>query len=169
MKKLLIVAICVAGVLSAQAQGLINFLNISGSVTTVSGALAAGETLGQLWAGTAADSLAAVGDPLAFVGGGTINGGEVAIPGVAGGSTAFVQLRAWDAASGADYASATIKGESNVATSPALKTAGALLPAPFLNTDAFQLADVGGPVIPEPSTVALAILGAAGLFIRRRK
>lgn len=168
MKKLLIVAICAVGILSGQAQGLINFVNLSGPVSNNdTGDLLGPEAVGQIWAGADAGSLAPVGDPLAFAGGGIIVGPEVAIPGVAGGATAFVQLRAWDATF-ASFAEAQAglgaNGFSDVVESPALKTPGALLPAPNLNTTAF-----GITAIPEPSTIALAILGAAALFIRRRK
>lgn len=75
------------------------------------------------------------------------------------GTVASIVFRAWE---GADFASASVRGE----TAPINVTlGGGILPA--ANLDA-----LGGQtltLVPEPSTIALGILGAAALLFRRRK
>lgn len=72
-------------------------------------------------------------------------------------------LRAWDSSSGSDYAHATIRGQSAVYT---YKQHGN-----GLSSDtAMSTQPVFGIVVPEPSAIALSVLGVAGLLlIRRRK
>jgi hypothetical protein len=99
-----------------------------------------------------------------------------------GGTATGLLLNVWDSKTGADYAGATLKGQSapfdngtGGGTTPPLKLVG---------LQSFSLAGTGpatpgtpGPttpgtqpgVIPEPSTIALGLLGAAGLFFRFRK
>jgi hypothetical protein len=163
MKKLLVIAVCAAGIISAQAQGLITF-NVVQKVSDPTGNFVGSDTMGQLFAGPDASSLAPLGSPAASVGAGSWVVGELTVPGIPNGGTAFVKMQAWQGA--ATYAEATIKGESAIGQNT---LGGGLQPGPNASIAAFQLIDGGGPVVPEPSTVALAILGAAGLFIRRRK
>lgn len=166
MKKLLVVAICVAGVVTGAAQGTFNFINSVGPVTDGStGELAGAGVFGQVWAGASADSLSAVGSPVESIGFGLFNGGQVTVDGLAAGA-AFVQLRAWSGGatfSEAEGNPAGFIGMSDIA-SINLVEAGGLAPAPTLPTGAFATEPV-----PEPSTYALAALGAGLLFLRRRK
>jgi hypothetical protein len=94
------------------------------------------------------------------------------IPGVAGGGSADFQVQAWQG--GATFATATVAGTSakwtqgslgsfdDSVSPPPVKT------GPELNMPAFAISTVG-PAVPEPSTIALGMLGAAALLIRRRK
>lgn len=84
------------------------------------------------------------------------------VPGVADGAQAQFQVRAWI---GADYASAQVRAESTtwtqkVGTNPAPPSP----PVP----EALQFPGLTLINIPEPSTIALGLLGAALLLIRRR-
>jgi hypothetical protein len=85
------------------------------------------------------------------------------VPGTTPGGSATFVLRAWV---GADFASAAQKGESapfTVAGLGGTPASGPPLTPPNLNgLQSF-------PIVPEPSTIALGVLGAAALLIRRRK
>lgn len=107
------------------------------------------------------------------------SGGGVDVPGTTAAGTADgLTVRAWDTTSGASYDAATIKGESTAFSNP---LGGGTTPPPkLINMPSFALSGSGpgtdgpvgptpGPVIPEPSTVALGVLGAAALLLRFRK
>jgi hypothetical protein len=86
------------------------------------------------------------------------------------GNTAIqAQVRAWETSGGASYelASAAGKkvGKSNILT--VTVTEAPNTPPDLVGLQSFSLA--GGVVIPEPSTIALGVLGAAALLLRRRK
>jgi len=175
MKKLLIVlGVMVAG-LGAYAQGTISFTDIviAGGVRTIDapvsgpgGLLAGSGFTAQLWAGANANSLVAVGNGSPFLSGGGagyFNGGSIAIPGIAPGSAAVLQVRAWDDSTGATWATATVRGQSATLT---ITTGGAGSP-PGLPANLTGLASFS--IVPEPTTIALGVLGAAALLLRRRK
>jgi hypothetical protein len=94
---------------------------------------------------------------------------EFAVTGVLPGQPATLRLRAWETAAGSyEVASAGggLWGQSNDVTISQLggtPVGGAPIPTPSLN--GLQ----GFALIPEPSTMALGILGAAALLFRRRK
>jgi len=92
-----------------------------------------------------------------------VNPLDVTVPGYAAGTSATIVMRVW---LGADYATATFRGESAPFTIAALggvnPQTGAIVPTP-------DLAGMTGWSIPEPSTIALGVLGAAALLYRRRK
>lgn len=177
MKKLILFGGVMLSGLVAFAQGTVNFNNrvttasIDAPVRDMTGALAQGPNIvGQLYAGADAGSLAAVGSAVAFRTGaaaGYVNGGTVVINSVAPGATAFVQMRAWDTSVAATYEAALAAGigygQSSVLS---ITTGGAgsppSLPANLTGLAGFSL------VIPEPSTIALGLLGAAGLLLARR-
>jgi hypothetical protein len=181
MKKLLLVGSLLLSGLMAFGQGTVLFNNrVSGVldapvfVGDLAGAKADGSTyLGQLYAGPDAGSLSAVGTPVAFrigAGAGYISGGTVTIASVAPGANAVIELRAWDATKGATYETAwAAAGGLYVGKSAAITiaTGGAgtppSLPANLVGLQSFAIA------VPEPSTIALGLLGAAALLIRRRK
>lgn len=180
MKKLIAVAAVVVATIAAQAQGTINFANrVVGSfdakVLNAAGApLDGAGFMAQLYVGASASSLAAVGSPVPFRTGGAagyVTSSTVTVGGIAGGGAASVAMRAWDASTGATYDAATTRGSSAVLS---LTLGGGGSP-PGLPTNldglvGFSLAGAGpGPAVPEPSTVALGLLGAGALFLRRRK
>ena len=166
MKKLILLLACTVIATSAFTQGTINFTNMKPSkqiITDASGAKVEGG-FAQLYAGTSADNLAAVGSPVAFYEGtkaGYFKGGVVD----AGFNGAgFFQVKAWK---GADTFEAALEsGMSNViGLTPGDSTASPPgLPADLAGLEAFSLT-----VIPEPGTIALAVLGLAAFFVRRRK
>lgn len=98
---------------------------------------------------------------------GYISGVAVDVPGYSSGPVTFM-VNAWDITTGADYASATAKGQSFLWQEASLTTGAT--PANFF-------AGLPGPnggvllsvVVPEPSTFALAGLGSAALLIFRRR
>lgn len=177
MKKLLLIAVGMLATLSAYAQGTVNFANVAGPATARTVNAPVFHTDGttrlsgpgfqaQLYAGPSASALTAVGNPAPFLtgaGAGYFQGGSRTIPTVAPGAAATVVVRAWDTATGATWEAAGIKGESGAIT---VTTGGAgtppSLPANLVGLQSFSL-------VPEPSTIALAILGVAALFVRRRK
>ena len=151
---------------SAFAQGTINFTNMKPTKQIINDADGAKLEGGfaQLYAGKSADSLAAVGSPVAFYTGtkaGYFKGGVVDV-GFNG--AGFFQVKAWQ---GADtFEAALVSGMSNViGLTPGDSTAAPPgLPADLAGLEAFSLT-----VIPEPGTIALAVLGLAAFFVRRRK
>jgi len=76
-----------------------------------------------------------------------------------------VQMRAWEAAGGTSYEAAVAAGKlAGMSTPVTLKVATAPAPpADMIGLTSFQLS-----AIPEPSTLALGVLGAAALLLRRR-
>jgi hypothetical protein len=176
MKRILSAAFVLVTAVTGYGQGTINFSSFVGTVdapVTYLGARVTGPAyVGQLYAGATAGSLAAVGSPVAFFGAGT--GGEgyivspatVTVPGIAGGATAVVQMKAW-ASTFASYEAAVagggVRGESTT-FSITLGGGGSppAVPANLVGLQAFSL-------VPEPSTYALLAFGAAALLLRRRK
>lgn len=172
---------------SAYAQGTLNFTTKSGtsvdarvfygSPTTPAGA----DYVGQLYAGAAGGALTAIGAPVAFRGdppgpaaavGYILGAGTVVVPGVAGGSAADVQLRAWRADLGASYeAAVAAQGGAYTGSSATLRVAALGNPSSVPPTPAANLVGLQGFVIPvpEPSIAALGLLGAGLLVIRRKK
>jgi hypothetical protein len=194
MKKLaLILSLIVGGLLSVQAQGLIvadNQGNTGGPAATTSGLfyydLGGGpllltsvqaSTLNlQIFGGADAGSMSS----LATFSGGTalfpsgtpgeyydfMSGASLAVSGVALKGTATLQLYAWVGAY-ATYADAFAAGALNAVSPTFLNPTGGggsppSLPATLTGMPSMIL-------VPEPSTLALAGLGAALLLFRRRK
>jgi hypothetical protein len=91
-----------------------------------------------------------------------VNPIDITVPGVQAGQNATFILRAYE---GASFATSSLRGESAPVTVSLGGTppGGAPLPpAALAGLQGFQL-------VPEPSTIALGILGAAALLLRRRK
>ena len=114
MKKLVLLLACTVIATSTFARGTINFTNTEPTkriITDASGAKLEGG-FAQLYAGTSAESLSAVGRPVAFYTGtkaGYFQGGVVDVGFLGAG---FFQIKAWQ---GADtFYEALARGESNV-------------------------------------------------------
>jgi hypothetical protein len=174
MKKLVLTLTVMALAATAYGQGQINFSNRAGSVdapvfesdgtTLLSGA----NYMAMLYAGpqgTAEGDLTAMGAAASFnLLPGYFFGSSRTITGVAGGSVATLQIRVWDSNSGATWetAAANARGASPVFDSVALTEAPAT-PPNLVGMESFSL-------VPEPSTIALGLIGAVALvFARRRK
>jgi len=99
----------------------------------------------------------------------------VSLPGFDAGSVAALQLRAWDNMSGsvASWEAANVRGESHIFDSPALATQSAsadqLAYMTGLGSDINGFSLVNLAAVPEPSTVALGIIGGLALLMRRRR
>lgn len=132
--------------------------------------------------GTPENTLAALGDPVNFRTGtaaGYISATTVTIPGVGYGAAAVVQMRAWSANGGATWAAASAAALANAAVHTGKSgLIDITMPASAVDPNvpglvglaSFPIVSSGGTVIvPEPSTMALCLLGAAALLIRRRK
>jgi hypothetical protein len=187
MKRLLITASLVLATVSGFSQGTLDFKSIAivgGSrvvdapVRDAAGTLVVGTAFrAALYAGAAGATegeLRLIGASAAFstgTGAGyflggtrTLNENGVQVP--AGGS-ATIQVRAWAVSSGATWEAATTRGESPLLT---IATGGTGTPPgpPALLTGLQGFSVV---VVPEPSTIALGIIGGLGtlLMLRRRK
>lgn len=96
-----------------------------------------------------------------------------AISGAAGGSTIFIQMFGFESSFGS-YANAAATGGhagSSTVAQVTLSTSPSPGTAIFANSaDATHIAAFDLVAVPEPSTIALGVLGIAGLvFVRRRK
>jgi hypothetical protein len=190
MKKIVLFAATAIACAAAYGQGTVNFSNRvlgsgvdapvfygdAGSTTRVEG----DAYLAQLWAAPAGGTLAPVGPAVPFRTGtlaGYIlttatetnpDGSLRAVDGVAAGSPALVQVRAWASSLGDTWEEAAAAGLGGTGMSGELTitTGGGLNPpGPLIGLTSFNVATV----IPEPSIAALGILGAGLLLIRRKK
>lgn len=179
MKKLALLAALAIGGVAAYGQGVINGFNAFS--VTPGGPLsyvrdyATGEgsplakAVGRVEVLTA-DGLTVLspvqdGTGNALAADGIFSLGPMTVPGSTVGSPATVLLRAWDNSTGGTYALATEKASIEVT----FATIGsATAPSNFVLGSGFPGLQL--QLIPEPSTVALAALGVAGLFfVARRK
>lgn len=122
--------------------------------------------------GASDGQLVALGSPINFLTGGFsgyFSGGTVSIPGFAVGTQIQIQIRAWNNASGTitSYDAATIKGASTSFVSQALGDSLTPSTIPVMNgLTSFQLSTAA---VPEPTTIALGVIGGLGLLARRRR
>jgi hypothetical protein len=121
---------------------------------------------------TLVDPITAVTPNAIFVGvysGGEPAGSPLTVPGVAPGTEVLVQVRAWSAVH-ATYAEAWADNTAKVGASNVMQVplGGGTIPAFNISTivEGFTMTPV-----PEPSTIALGLLGGLGamLLLRRRK
>jgi hypothetical protein len=186
MKKVILTLSSLLVVIGAYAQGTVNF---TGRVVGVYDApvyvgAVGGPTkadgpayLVQLYGGASDTTLAAVGTALPFRTGaaaGYWTATAVAIPNVALGANAQVQVKAWAASAGATYeAAAAANGAVGQSTIFTVKTGGdgspPSLPGTLSGLTSFAIGGGVGPVVPEPSILALGALGGLALLLRRRK
>ena len=191
MKKLTVTAASLLAAISVYAQGTVdfnNFLNTEGGVfneDTMSAVSMDDGIVAQLyWSSTmdgvyqAAGAPTMIGTAFGTPFPGYFGGGVVRIEGVdPAGSGIFAEVRAWESSYGATYEEAAAAGMMNgrfaiLGTSPVFMTdtgnpnaappdlpadLGALIPA-------FSVMSV-----PEPSVVALGLMGAGALLLLRRR
>jgi hypothetical protein len=190
MKKLALLAVCLVSGLAAYGQGQFQMANLvpasqinSPVLDAKGGALAGTDYFVQLWAGATDSTLAPVaGSTFNFKTKGYFSAGAVTVPFAAAASATdatklvSVQVRAWRAAAGADYAAAAASMDNNplgnAGFSNILRLAPggqydpnlpASVPTTLVGLTGFSLV-----AVPEPTTLALGLLGAAALFLRRR-
>lgn len=181
MKKTLVAIAALMLAAAAHAQGTLNFNNrIAGGVldapittstdpvNTGAGTLAG--ALAQLFLvnGT---TLTPVGTAVSFRGNSGalakyFDGGTITVNGAAVGSSPTLRVRAW--AGAATYDAAQFKGESaNFTAGPLGGDVGGgnppALPADLVNLKSFVV------VVPEPTTIALGVLGGVALLAARRR
>jgi|MGYP003956924557 hypothetical protein len=156
MKKFVLTALCALISVSAFAQGSIQLSNIGKGIVTIDGA-AAGPGAATVQYADANNNL--LGGTASILGAGFFSNGSTTLDGLTG--EVSLKLAGWvdgGAASFSDPFTVTLGG-AGTPPSPA-----AALPASFAGLDIAT-----GPAVPEPSTIALAVLGGAALFFRRRK
>ena len=177
MKKLILTVAAVMVSVAAFAQGQVTFNNrvtgvVDARVTFADGpnagaGVGAGYTA-QLFGGASESALAALNPSTTFrtssaAALGYVNGVVVDVPSIAAGNKATLVMKVLDS-------TGAVIGSSK-AISVSLG-GGTLPPANLEGLAAFTVSVGGGapPVIPEPSTLALAAVGgAAALLLRRRK
>jgi hypothetical protein len=179
MKRLIVTAALGLVAVGALAQGQFTFGNrnplsppaIDAPVKNASGELCSGETyLAQAYVKLQADTVwTPVGAAVPFRTGtraGYINSVVVTTP-YAGGTAVQVQMRAWEAIKGQatypDY-DAAFKGGAQYGESNIVPLNVAVAP----NTPPDMNGLTGFTLVPEPSTLALGVLGVAALLLRRR-
>jgi hypothetical protein len=175
MKKLLFVGpLVVATAAAALAQGTVNFqtripyYGINAPVTELCGTqLLTGTAFwAQLYWGPTLESLVAVGSPANFRTGplaGYVGAGAVTMEST---TPVYVQMRAWNAPNATFEAAVAARG-GKIGWSNSIQLTPGLYDAtkPPVNLIGLQGFDI---YCPEPSTTALALLGAAALLLRRR-
>jgi len=191
MKKLAlaILVVCLTSGVGSYAQGTVNFANLGAGppafnaqvhLDTVTGPLAGAGYMAQLLLVATGGSLTPVGAVANFIGvaaPGYFNGGVVTVSQVAPGATGTFEVFAWDGASGqATYAAALAAwnagsihgGYSLPAGGVTITTGGGGNPAgPPAGLVGLQPWAV--TIVPEPSTIALGIIGGLAMLLRRRK
>jgi hypothetical protein len=178
MRKTILTAIAVFASVGALAQGTINmnsYPSITGArqnVLNSDGTPVAGADFWvQMYAGASPTSLAPVGAAINFQTGAAAglfrDTAARVVPTVTPGADAIVQIAAWEASGGSTLEAAMAAGKKWGKSDPfTVKTGGdgqpPALPGNMTNFKGFSL-------IPEPSTIALGLLGAASLLFFRRK
>jgi hypothetical protein len=179
MKRLALTALLVTLAANVFSQGQINFFTFNNNTAFgqvyLPGTI---ESVNNLFSGQLAISstsngvfsvIGTVGD---FSGGGpgqpsAINVGAITVNGFNGGDNVYYKLLVWNDAAGGDFTTASVNPSGVVGMSaPVSVTLGGGLFTVPATTDfaSFALA-----AVPEPSVIALGILGAAAVILRRRK
>jgi hypothetical protein len=176
-KTLLLAAALVATAMGAFAQGTVQFINNASTLVSfqAGGAVPAGYNIG-LWygvEGTADENALALIASTTTAAPGRFVGGNVTTPDTtAGGGMAVFQIRAWESGF-ASYAAA-FSGGGNVGSSDLwTQITGNATPTDLPKqivppTGGFTGID-NVAIVPEPSTIALGLLGLGALALFRRR
>lgn len=186
MKKLIIVALALATASTLSAQGLVNFTTTGGRVsyaTVADGsAISKGDFIGDDFIGAVMYDGKEIGrdkfvTSAKGIASGRMAGGTLAIDGLTAGATYSFTLEAFNAAYEAADKSMLIPGgpdglyfgksaafdyKTGVAGSVDPNDAAQLMNVPNFGVDAYS-------VIPEPTTIALGVLGLSSLLLFRRR
>ena len=152
MKKFVLSVLCALVSVSALGQGTIQLSNIGKAQVTVDGAPAPAGTIVQYATGPGA----LVGTSASILGAGYFSAGSTTLDGLTG--TVSLHLAGHTGDGNWEYSAPFEVSLGGGGTPPAPPAA---LPTSF--------AGLNIPSIPEPSTIALAVLGGAALMFRRRK
>jgi hypothetical protein len=185
MKRFVITMALIASATFAYGQGTIAFLNgptavfrMAGTTVAVPTAVNSQLTYG-IFVGATADSLSATPAGPTATGSTTAAGRMTGVPalyaleGHAPGTVLFAQVRAWESRFGADWAAAKAQGQYYGETD--VRQLEPLASASGPGTVIWQSSNVSPnrflpmQIVPEPSTIALAILGLGSLLLFRRK
>ncbi|EEF57597.1 PEP-CTERM sorting domain-containing protein [Pedosphaera parvula] len=189
MKKLILSAVLGAGVLasavSSYAQGTVNFNNTGFNITTNNLAGTSGVMSGSkaytfgLYLAADAGSLSAVTTPVMLFSNAPIAGvislSTVTLPsGFAAGSTYAFEVKGWSSTGGYGSYDAAFNGNPNgyfgISSIGTVTLGGGATPAGVIwGNNAGQVQGFTLTPVPEPSTIALAGLGAASLLLFRRR
>jgi hypothetical protein len=173
MKKTLVTMMAAAAVVATSyGQGTVVFQNAPTSLIQLEGttATAAAGAKASLWSAPAGTT-----DPLLFtLVGNTVNvgvplagrfsGGTYTVPTATPGGEATLLVRAYV---GTDWASALTRGESSIFTTPTGNPN--TIPAGTPTTISGLYGPINMTIVPEPTSMALAGLGAASLLLFRRR
>src|SRR4051812_13915763 len=108
--------------LAAYAQGTVNFANVQGSLNVPvymndgTTKLSGSGYMAELMAGTSSGNINISVATTGFLtggGAGYFSGGAKTITGIAGGATAWLQVRFWNTVNGATFAAASSSGAAN--------------------------------------------------------
>lgn len=171
MKKVIIALAAIFVTAAAYGQGTVQFNNrlpaagIDAKIFMPGGSVGVSDAAfkAQIYAGADVASLKAVTPTASFRTGnaaGYVSPIDLTIPGIAPGTKATVVVRAYN---GATFESSSIFGSS----APITITLGGAGTPPGPGAELTGLASF--TLVPEPSTIALGILGAAALLLRRRR
>ncbi len=173
MKRLALLALLIIGsaaTLSAQNSATIRASNYGATGGAIyymtAGTLLSGDYNVEMFGGASASSLVSIASGKISSDSGYFDFGYVVVPGVTAAADAFFQVKAWK---GATFDTATENGLSTVWSQ---KTASWNNdPMTPMSGDDGNMPSfiVTTAVIPEPSTIALGLLGVAALLLRRRQ
>jgi len=181
MKKILIAVAAMVATVGLWAQGSVNFSNYPAAVRQAfydaDGTSLLGPTFyAQLYVGDTAGSLSAVGLPTAFkttsgAPNGFFLGGAVALT-QNWGATIFYQAKVYSTSQTSYEAASVIPNQHVGATtvlSMQLPSKGVSDPPPTAPNMVFEKLVLTIVPVPEPSAIALGVLGGLGLFLLRRR
>lgn len=177
LKSIFVALAVIVSAISAKADAIFQFDTFNETagfgVTSYNSSPVNNAFLGQIWGSTSSsdpNSFVALTGALNFFSDGTITAGSSTIvTGASVGSTLFYQLRAWNSAAGStfDQASAAgngIAGKSGVASLTLVATTD------IFNSQASNgFANFSLAAVPEPTTIALGVMGGMALLARRRR